>query len=256
MPPFPRTPWALAVAAAFGCAGDAPPEPPPSQAPSQPEAQAEAVSAALPDSADRALRGMMTYMADAPRFTDCATGASLVMAQEADYISAERAYVDALAPGDPLLVTFQGRMVRRPGMEGGDVDAVVVTDFGAVHPGQGCGAEPVAGRLEGTEWRLVSLPGGADVPENALATLLLDPETKSASGSTGCNRFTGPFDLEGGRLTFGLTAVTRMACPDPLGGLEVDFLEALRLTGGYRFVGGFLELLGEVGTVARFAAPS
>ena len=62
---------------------------------------------------------MMTYLADAPRFTDCRTGSSYVMAQEAEYITAERAYLDAQAQGEPLLVMFQGRVTRRPGMEGG-----------------------------------------------------------------------------------------------------------------------------------------
>ncbi|HSG07739.1 MAG TPA: META domain-containing protein [Longimicrobiales bacterium] len=198
------------------------------------------------------LRGMMTYLADAPRFTDCATGLSAVLAQEADYLAAERAYLDAGAQGEPLLVTFEGRWTRRPALEGGEVDAVVIVGFGGAEPGHGCGADPIPGRLEGTEWRLVSLPGAADVPSGAEATLLLDPDTRRSSGSTGCNRFGGGYALEGGRLTLGLSTLTRMACPGPLAALEADFLEALRVAGGYRFVGEFLELLGEAGPVARF----
>jgi hypothetical protein len=137
-------------------------------------------------------------------------------------------------------------------MEGGEVDAVVIVGFGGVEPGQGCGADPIPGRLEGTEWRLVSLPGAADVPPGLDATLLLDPDTRRSSGSTGCNRYGGGYDLEGGRLTLSLSTLTRMACPGHLAAVETDFLEALRLAGGYRFVGAFLELLGEAGPVARF----
>jgi len=197
----------------------------------------------------------MTYLADAPRFTECGSGTSFVMAADGDYLAAERAYLDAGAQGEPLRVTFDGRVARRPGMEGGDVDAVVVTRFGGAEPGRGCGDEPVTAPLEGTLWSLVALPGARAVPAGARATLVLDPEARTASGSTGCNRFTGRYDLQGGRLTVGITATTRMACPEALVALDADFLDALRVAGSYRFVGAFLELLGETGPVARFAPP-
>ena len=229
-----------------GSRDEAPPEP----------ATTAAAPAVAPQEGVRPFRGMMTYMADAPRFSECSTSVSYPMAQEADYLAAERAYLDARSgPGEPLLVTFQGMLARRPGMEGGEVDAVVVTAFGGIEPGQGCGDEPVTARLEGTEWRLVALPGAVDVPPDADASLLLDPEPRRSSGSTGCNRFTGGYDLQGGRLTVSVSALTRMACPDPLTTLETDYLEALRLAGSYRFAGVFLELLGETGPVARFAPP-
>lgn len=240
----------LLCAVTVGCSGgDAPkdsgsPEP----------ATADAAPASAPEEGEQPFRGMMVYMADAPRFTDCGTSVSYPMAQEGDYLAAERAYLDARSgPGEPVLMTFQGVLARRPGMEGGEVDAVVVTAFGGVDPGRGCGGEPVTGLLEGTEWRLVALPGAGDVPADAVATLLLDPEGHRSSGSTGCNRFTGGYDLAGGRLTVSVSALTRMACPDPLATVEADYLEALRGAGTYRFAEGFLELLGEAGPVARFA---
>lgn len=203
----------------------------------------------------RPFRGMMTYLADGARFTDCRTGASFAMAREGDYPAAERAYRESLAQGKPLLISFDGRATRRPGMEGGEVDAVVVTDFGEAEPGLGCGGDVVTAPLEGTEWRLVGLPGAPDPPARAMATLLLDPETKTSSGSTGCNRFSGAYRLQGPLLTVGVGSVTRMACPGAFGTLETDFLEAVRVAGQYRFRNGYLELLGEVGPVARFAPP-
>lgn len=249
---------ALAAAPCLGCSG---PETEDSSSAGAstgaPEAEAVSAPAAVDMATDVDLprRGMMTYMADAPRFTDCATGASFVMAQEAGYLAAEQAYLGTLSQGEPLLVTFSGYVARRPGMEGGEVDAIVVTSFQGAHPGEGCGPEPVVARLEGTEWRLVALPGGVDVPSDAGATLFLDPDLRQATGSTGCNLFTASYALEGGRLTLGLAAVTRRACPEPLDAVEADLLEALRVTGGYRFAGGFLELLGEAGAVARLADP-
>ena len=99
---------------------------------------------------------------------------------------------------------------------------------------------------------LVSVPGGGEVPSGSDASLLLHPEERAATGSTGCNRFTGSYTLNGGRLSLGMTATTRMACPPPLMALEADYLEALRLTGSFRILGDTLELLGEAGAVARF----
>ncbi|HSG47150.1 MAG TPA: hypothetical protein VLA43_04950, partial [Longimicrobiales bacterium] len=155
----PRRAVVLLLGVASACASDEAP----------PEAGAfdtvpEAPAAQVADTQEvRLLRGMMTYMADAPRFTDCASGLSWSMAQEDGYLAAERAYLDAGAQGEPLLVTFQGRRARRPGMEGGEIDVVVVTGFLGAAPGEGCGEEPVPEGLEGTEWRLVELPGASEV---------------------------------------------------------------------------------------------
>lgn len=50
--------------------------------------------------------------------------------------------------------------------------------------------------------------------------------------------------------------MTRMACQDGLDVVETDYMEALLLTGGYRFHDGLLEFLGEAGPVARFSEGS
>jgi copper homeostasis protein (lipoprotein) len=79
---------------------------------SQPDAQAASGPA-------RRLRGMFTYMADAGRFQDCASGRSYPVAMEADNATLERAYSSARPePGAPLLVTLVGRFEQRPRMEG------------------------------------------------------------------------------------------------------------------------------------------
>ena len=54
------------------------------------------------------MRGLFTYMADAALFEDCASGQRYPVAMEADYISAERVYLEARSePGAPLLVSFR-----------------------------------------------------------------------------------------------------------------------------------------------------
>lgn len=201
----------------------------------------------------QSLRGMMTYMADAARFTECRSGASFALATEGAYLSLERAYLDARsAPGEPLLVAVRGRLAVHPGMEGGPVPTLFVDGFEGAFPGVGCGGTEAEAALEGMEWSLVEVAGGAPVPMEADASLVLEPTEGRASGSSGCNRFIATYTLAGGRLTFGMEALTPRACSDPLMALERDYMEALRLTGSYRLVGGELELLGEAGPVARF----
>lgn len=76
--------------------------------------------------------------------------------------------------------------------------------------------------------------------------LTLTVEDGRASGTSGCNRFTGPVTAEeGGRLTFGLLATTLMACPEPVMAQEQIFLsllgrvdEALRLDGSLHLLAG------------------
>ena len=200
------------------------------------------------------LRGMMTSLPGAASFVECATGVSFDLAPGMEFPAAERAYLAArLDPGEGLLVSVRGSLLWPPGA-GGQASALEVHAFLEAWPGSGCGSEVVAAPLEGTEWRLVDLPGGAPLPDGAHATLLLDPETHASSGSTGCDGFRGAYRLEGGRLTVGVTSLAGQACEESVAALHADYLEALRVTGAYRFREGRLELLGEGGAVARFEA--
>lgn len=108
--------------------------------------------------------------------------------------------------------------------------------------------------LTGREWRLVELggrPAGLGAGDRA-ATLRL--EDGRASGFAGCNSFGGGYAAEGSRLTFSTLAATRMACEQGMQ-LERDYLAALEATRTFRLTPQGLELLGESGLLARFAAP-
>jgi heat shock protein HslJ len=199
---------------------------------------------------------MYRYWADAAIFTDCETGSNYWVVQEGDALALERAYLNVREePGEPFLVTLQGALTVRPGMEGTAVDALVVETFEATWPGMGCEG-PVDGALEDVEWVLVGLPGGPDIPPEARATLKLGREGRLLSGSTGCNRYRGAYELEGGLLTLSVAGSTRMACLEALMGLEASYLEALRVTGSFRLMGSRLDLLGESGVVARLESGS
>ncbi len=95
--------------------------------------------------------------------------------------------------------------------------------------------------LEGTHWILETIVAGPGAVTSVVAgtepTLLLDGD--QASGSAGCNRFTGTFELTTGDavmqdvtgdLSFGPLATTRMACPGPVMEQERTVLTVLGAT--------------------------
>ncbi len=69
--------------------------------------------------------------------------------------------------------------------------------------------------LEGTYWRAIELAGTpAPVEVTSREAHLVFGAGTRLTGSDGCNRLTGNYDLKGDALTFGQFAVTQMACPD------------------------------------------
>ena len=121
---------------------------------------------------------------------------------------------------------------------------------------------PVASKttlgLTGAEWTLAALgdPLAPTAPGVPAATLRLDSQKGTLSGSTGCNRYMGTFRLgEAGALRLEPSGMTMMACEDPATQQETALLAALRATTGFKVEGGVLELLGEGGrVVARFTS--
>lgn len=93
------------------------------------------------------LRGEMTYMADAARFTDCLTGRSYPIAMEKDFPQMEEAYRKAAKQaGAKLYVTFEGTIAPRPKMEGNGTESTVIVDkFVEALPGKTCDASSAAG---------------------------------------------------------------------------------------------------------------
>ncbi len=75
--------------------------------------------------------------------------------------------------------------------------------------------------LEGTYWQLIRLDDSAVVrlPPPHGPHLVLDADSHRISGSGGCNRLVGTYEVDGDSLTFGPIATTRMACPE---GMETE----------------------------------
>jgi len=107
--------------------------------------------------------------------------------------------------------------------------------------------------LVGTDWRVYELHelptiGG---PYQTPATFRIDSTT--ATGFTGCNRFTGPVTYTKDRIKFGALAVTRMACLDVnVGRVEAGMLAALNAAERQKIIGDTLILSTHSGDLARF----
>ncbi len=101
--------------------------------------------------------------------------------------------------------------------------------------------------LAGTHWRLVSIGGVAADVDRREPFILLDAEGR-VTGGTGCNSFAGGYVVDGGFLTFGRVATTRMYCAT-LWQQEEAILAALPKVAQWRVTDDRLELIGGTGLV-------
>ena len=92
--------------------------------------------------------------------------------------------------------------------------------------------------LDDTQWQLTSwinadgkarpVPTAGTDGEPITLNLSTANGQRRANGFAGCNRFMGTYDLNGGKLSFGPLAGTRMACASgPGSALETPFLDGL-----------------------------
>jgi len=100
---------------------------------------------------------------------------------------------------------------------------------------------------------LKELPG----PQSAALPRLSRPvtvrfESGRLAGFSGCNSFSGGYQLDGDRLTIGPVASTQMACPEPGSSVETAFHEALSGTLRYLIDGDDLTFTAASGDTLRF----
>lgn len=89
--------------------------------------------------------------------------------------------------------------------------------------------------LTGQEWSLTGLGGAPIEPGSGLTATFGDDG--SVNGSGGCNRFMGPYTVEGESLSVGPLAATRMSCGITADDLESTFLGALEAASGFAISG-------------------
>ena len=112
-----------------------------------------------------------------------------------------------------------------------------------------------ATQLQTTYWKLTALGttpvNVADSPREPHIVLANDSKV---SGSGGCNRMFGSYELSGDAIIFSGVASTKMACQDGMD-IESAFLPSLQRVAKYRIIGQQLELLDGAGAVvAKFDA--
>ena len=110
--------------------------------------------------------------------------------------------------------------------------------------------------LEKTYWRASELAGKPTLAQDAQREAHLVFETGGRlSGSDGCNRITGTYQLKGDAVTFGQTAATRMACIDAAADIERAFRDAVKRAMRLTIAGDRLDLFDAAGNrVASFTA--
>jgi heat shock protein HslJ len=110
--------------------------------------------------------------------------------------------------------------------------------------------------LENTHWKLTRLGTTAvtTASNQQVPYIELKSQLRRVSGTGGCNRLTGSYQLNGNRLVFAQMVATMMAC---IAGMETEqaFLDALNHVDHWKITGHTLELYDAHGTsLASFAA--
>ena len=93
-------------------------------------------------------------------------------------------------------------------------------------------AGPTEDPLAGTAWELIAYRKSRPIPGSVITAVFEDGQVR---GTTGCNSYSGPYQVDGDRIAIGPLAVTEMACLEPAGPMEQEAL--------------FREYLGTVDTI-------
>jgi uncharacterized lipoprotein YbaY/heat shock protein HslJ len=195
------------------------------------------------------LRGMYSYMADAAWFVDCRSGVRLAVAQQGDNAALEAAYSkDQSMPGAPLLATVQGRVEDRMPMEGpGPRPTLIVEKFISI-AAEGCSGPSSTAVLQNTYWKLMTLNNvSVESPEGSRELhLVLNSEDMRMKGFSGCNGFSGEYQIEGPKIRFERVAGTMMACAGDMS-IEQQIHEMLGRVAGWQIAGETLRFTNEQG---------
>ena len=194
--------------------------------------------------------GVFTECLTRQRWTVIPTGANAALERETDKARRE--------PDDELLVSLEGEVRSLPKAEGKAPSTLVIQRFIGVWPGETCGVRFATAELVNMYWKLTALNGKpvlAAANQREPSLILQSAGThQRATGSGGCNRFTGSYEVDGNGLRFGALAGSMMACE---AGMETEreYIETLPQVRTWKVLGQHLELFDATGTmVARFEA--
>lgn len=194
-------------------------------------------------------RGEFVYFADAPIYYDCNLGKKFPVRMEADYSQLERTYSEySKEPGDRQYVKFKGGIVPKSEENGSSLpEEIIIDEFQGLAPEKSCSPFAYPKSINAVSWKITHLYGG-----ELERTVEMDPKlipslyiTKAgrASGSDGCNRFSGAVSIDGNKIEFDELATTKMACM----GVNYDaiYIKALGEAHHYIMLGKILNLYNE-----------
>jgi copper homeostasis protein (lipoprotein) len=189
------------------------------------------------------LRGAYRAGPSGRTFTPCASGQAWPVADSMIDSALETAYRTAGRKADePLLLNVEGHLQAGAGAG----QRFVIDVLNGVVANAACDVRFSAAPLDGTTWKLTWLNGAAFAapasPRNQ-PTLTFRGDTPTFSGSGGCNRLAGQYEVRGDAMTLS-AAGTMMACPGA-DATETAFKAALSATRAYRILGRTLELYGD-----------
>lgn len=103
-------------------------------------------------------------------------------------------------------------------------------------------------------WNLVELDGSPIAASNSESQpyIYLQTQGDKLSGSLGCNRLFGSYDLSGDSLQFHSLAATRMACAKMSMDSEEKILDDLKLVTSFQISGDVLSLKVDNRVLAKF----
>jgi heat shock protein HslJ len=126
--------------------------------------------------------------------------------------------------------------------------ALFVTALPAAAIAQDEAADELGASPEGVAWTLTAT-GETPVPPEVGANLFM--EDGEANGSTGCNSFSGTYEIDGASLSFDENfAVTQAFCEGEPGEVEQAYLAALPTVASWSIEGTELTLLDGAGATA------
>ncbi len=119
-------------------------------------------------------------------------------------------------------------------------------------------ARAAAPQLEGVKWEVTGYNNGrqAVVSPRLGTRITLMFSEGMVSGSSGCNRFHGPFKADGKALTIQGLATTRMACEGEVMAQEQEFLRALQSATTWKIERGMLDVHRPDGERVLTASPA
>ena len=210
----------------------------------------------------RVMEGMYKYTADAALFKECMTGKYYAVAFEADNLALEEAYMkEKNSSGQFLKVELEGKIVKRPKMEGtGEEATLVVERFIRLEGKKDCDEHHANVPITNNYWKVLTLYGKkVEVQKNEKEAHILLKQGLNGVGElkivTGCNVLNGNYEIEdiNIKITVKPCENSEKNCPDAE--MEKNFLTALKNTVYWKVEGEELSFFDENdNTLATFKA--